>query len=133
MTSDKKLWIYDIETLINCFTVTFLHTDGITRKQFVLCNWRNDLNALANFLRDEVAGLIGYNNLGFDSPVMQSFVNMDGSYVTDHLTPRGIIEYIYETSQQVITEEKKRRKGLDVKELDLFKLHHFDNPAKSTS
>ena len=68
-----NVWIYDIEVFINCFTITFKNIETNKVKYFVIFNDRNDLIELIEFLKD-VKGLIGYNNLNYDYPILH--VNM---------------------------------------------------------
>ena len=128
----KKNYTWDIETLINCFTVTFLDADPASDEyfQFVIHDLRNDIHKINKFLHEKVKGLIGFNSLNFDSPVTEAV--LQESVV--HRTGNYYAYVAYSAAQEIITSEfRDRRKKLGIEELDLFLLHHFNNPAKSTS
>ena len=71
MSDKKKVWIYDLEQLQNCHTATFLNRDDPKEiKVFVIHYLRNDIIEYMTFLNDEVAGLIGFNSLRYDYPLL---------------------------------------------------------------
>ena len=54
--------IYDIETLINCFTYTGMNRDTKEVKQFVIHRDRNELQLFISHLKG-LQKQIGFNNL----------------------------------------------------------------------
>ena len=60
----NKLWIYDVETMINMFEVTFLSYDTDEYYTFIIDENNNDRNKIIKFVKDKM--LIGYNNKTFD-------------------------------------------------------------------
>lgn len=69
----KKNWYYDLETLKDFFCGVFKQEDEI--RIFEISYRRNDFKKLIEFLRDECSGLIGYNNINFDSQIIQYIWN----------------------------------------------------------
>ena len=67
---NKKVWIYDLETFSNFFSGTFQNVETLEVRSFYIFNDHNDLAQLIHFLKDEVSGLIGFNNVNFDYPVL---------------------------------------------------------------
>lgn len=118
------LSIYDIETIVNCFTVTFYLPAIKETKQFVIHPERDDRVALYNFLSQEL-NLIGFNCMDFDTPVLQFFY--------DHWEETNLEKKIYKFAQKLIASERKHRYEVRWPQRDLFRIWHFDNHAKSTT
>lgn len=127
-------WVYDIETYPNCFTIAFEHCEAPIRWAFEISNYRDDSAALIEFLdhlRPKFARLVGFNNIGFDYPVLHLLLKMG----------RGHAPTLYEKAQAIIgSQDKQDRWSHSVKpsdmylpQIDLFKIHHFDNNARATS
>ena len=68
-------WVYDIETYVNVFTIAFEHADAPITLSFEISDWRNDskeIIAFLEYLKDTNARMVGFNNLGFDYPVLHT-------------------------------------------------------------
>ena len=134
---DRGVWVYDIETLKSCFTYTAINVDTEEVVQYVLHKDRSDWDEFINHLK-QCKGQIGFNNLSFDYPVIHYILKtLDGS-----LKRESTVKYIYEEAQRVIEvqNEKTFSKFASIKEsevlihqLDLFKIWHYNNAARSTS
>lgn len=126
---DPKYWGYDIESFPNIFTCTFIRVCDGKRVFFEISDRRNDIDAFVDFCywlgRERCVG-VGYNNLGFDYPVIHAIME-HGAYSYDH-TMR-ILEAGNENNRKYLVWEDQRV----FKQLDLMKVHHFDNKAKMTS
>ena len=61
---NRNCWVYDIETLKNCFTYSALSIDTKEIVQFVIHKSRNDIKDLKTHL-NSIKGHIGYNNINF--------------------------------------------------------------------
>lgn len=127
-------WIYDIETYVNVFTIAFEHAEAPIKLCFEISDWRNESAALRDFLDELIhrrSRLIGFNNLGFDYPILHTFLKMGTS---DAIT-------LYKKAQAIIqSQDNEDRWSHQVKptdrmipQIDLFKIHHFDNKARATS
>lgn len=127
-------WIYDLETYPNIFTAAFKHVATGTRLLFEISERRNDLRDLVVFLQAlKSAGcrMVGYNNIGFDYPIIH-FILENALYI-------GLDE-IYGKAQALINTHWNDRFSNLVKpweihicQIDLLKVHHFDNEARTTS
>ncbi len=127
----QEEFVYDIETYKNMFSVGFVHKASGTRWIYEVSERRNQSLQLGNFIRWLVsikARLTGFNNEGFDWYVMQKLIQM-GTFTA---------EDAYQLGQAIINAES--RFGMTiwpneriVPQLDLYKIHHFDNMSKSTS
>jgi hypothetical protein len=126
-------FIYDIETFPNAFTVAVEHADLPAQWSFEISDWCNDSDALREFLhwlRANKHRMVGFNNLGFDYPVLHAFMRMG----------KANAAALYDKAQAIIQGQdgddrwKHTVKPSDrmVEQIDLFKIHHFDNKARST-
>ncbi len=125
----KKVWFYDIEQFKNFHCAIFKCRDSDDRREFVLFDDRNDYIAYINFLDNEVAGLIGFNCINYDYPMLhylKSFANWfdDSDKMNDLL---------YAKSQEIIKSDFPAIKKPLIPQLDLYKIWHFDNKNKATS
>jgi hypothetical protein len=126
-------WVYDCETFPNVFTIAFEHATESTRWSFEISNYRNDTPALLDFLRTLRAPgyrLVGFNNVGFDYPILHTLIKMG----------RGDAHHLYLLAQAIIEADDRDRFKYLIKpsdyyipQVDLMKMHHFDNNAKRTS
>lgn len=125
--------VYDIETYPNAFTLTARTLYGDVLAVWEISEFRDDRLALMqwfNWLAQTQTPMIGFNNIHFDYPVIHFiFYN-----------PNATVGQIYEKAQSIIQGSLGDRFGHVIWErhrfapqIDLFKIHHFDNKAKSTS
>ena len=127
--------VYDIETYPNIFTIGLEHTVTHQRWYFEISFRRNDLDALTQFMsicKQQGCRWVGYNNLGFDYPVMHTIYQSRNLILT--------AGDIYNKAMSIINAPHNARfahmvweSDWVVDQLDLFKVHHFDNQARSTS
>ena len=131
MTND---FIWDLETYPNVFTMAVEHASSPMRWAFEISDWRNDSRAIIEFvqwLAGRGARMVGFNSIGFDYPILHTLVRMGHS---DALT-------LYQKAQAIIGAQEDEDRWVHsvkptdrlVKQIDLFKVHHFDNKARSTS
>lgn len=136
-------WIFDIETYPNAFTFCVIRGDGKHQRIYEVSEFRNDTEELLTCLRYLKANkqrLVGFNNLGFDYPVIHKIIE---KAIIAKFNDRGFtIDYedVYEDAMSIINEMRNDGWGRiipteeqHIKQVDLFKIWHFDNKAKSTS
>ena len=128
-------YVYDIETYPNVFTLAVEHSEAPLRWAFEISDWRNDsreIVAFLQYLKDTNARMVGFNNLGFDYPVLHTLIRMGRS---DAAT-------LYQKAQAIINSQDEsddkwthqvNPSDRFVPQIDLFKIHHFDNKARATS
>ena len=130
------IWIYDIETLINCFTYTAKHRETKEVVQYTIWREINELEELMNHL-NSVKGLIGFNNLSFDYPVLHFIMNSAEKWKDSCTTEDKITAVIYDKAQKIIEDEmssyKIKSKYIKIPQLDLFTIWHYNNKARMTS
>ncbi len=127
--------LYDLESYPNFACVTFKAAGpGGAYWYFEISDRRNDIGPLCDFvatIRQWGARLVGFNNIGFDYPVLHSILMRP-----DQATAANI----YTTVCHIINKPHEDRFGhiiwdrdQIIPQLDLYKIHHFDNKAKYTS
>jgi len=128
-------YVYDIETYPNVFTLAVEHSQAPLRWSFEISDWRNDsrdIVAFLQYLKDTDARMVGFNNLGFDYPVLHTLIRMG----------RSDAPTLYQKAMAIIgSQDEGEGKWAHqinpsdrfVPQIDLFKIHHFDNKARATS
>lgn len=127
-------YVHDIENYPNVFLFGAIHALTETPYIFEISHRRDDRQAFylfTEYLREHRAEEVGYNNLGYDYPVQHSILN-NILYITN--------ADIYKKGDSIINAGDENRfahmvweKDWIVPQLDLYKIHHFDNQAKRTS
>lgn len=128
----NKFYIYDIETLLNIFTFTGKIQGEDTVYVFEISDRINQRQQLLDhlaYLQSLDAVMVGFNSLVFDYPIIHDL--LVAPYTFDH-------NRAYQLCKQIIGRQGPsgppiRMKDRIIPQLDLFKMNHFNNKAKSTS
>lgn len=133
--------IYDIECYPNIFTVVIYSPRTDRYFTFEISERRNDMPRLMTVLeRIKRYGrrMVGFNNMGYDYPVLHALINFyksGRSSAWDRLcgAAKGKSDEIinadhFDRFKHLIWENNQF-----CSQLDLFKIHHFDNVARATS
>jgi len=133
-----KTVTYDIETMQELFLVGIYdpHTDDYF--EFEVSKWANELDSFVRFTEAHKDDYwVGYNNLRFDSQVIEYiFRNYEHWYDMTGLEICALIaqkaaDVIHDANYDVFPEYREEQ--LSLKQLDLFKLSHFDNKNRMVS
>lgn len=129
--------VFDVETYPNTFTWRGVSVYTGRRFNFEISDRRNDMDVFILFMtmcsrENYNTEWVGFNNIGFDYPVCHFiYINRFASIIVDD---------IYIKAMSIIKAQDNERFGNMVWEsdhiidqIDLFKIHHFDNKSKSTS
>lgn len=126
--------VYDIETYPNVFTFTAKHYTTGCIWYFEISEYRNDIVSFCKFidvLRSTECRMVGFNNIGFDYPVIHFIYQHQSAFIS--------VEQIYQKAMDIINANGSARFSHIVWEsdwlcpqIDLYKIHHFDNKSKST-
>jgi hypothetical protein len=128
-------YVYDCETYPNVFTLAVEHAEAPLHWMFEISDLRNDSRQIVEFLqflKDTDSRMVGFNNLGFDYPVIHTLVRMGQSDANT----------LYQKAMAIINSQDDdgskwmhmvKPSDQFVQQIDLFKIHHFDNRARSTS
>jgi len=135
-----KHWVMDYETLSNCFTGVFENYKTLETRVFVVHDLQNDLGKFVSFLNENVTNKewhIAYNGLAFDSQITQFVLDNHDDWLD--FTGCEIANIIYRYAQRTIEKSNKKEFAdypqwkLAIGQIDIFKMHHWDNPAKRSS
>jgi hypothetical protein len=131
--------VYDIETLASFFSYSAINIDTYEKVSFVIHESRNDYKSLIEHL-SKCQGGVGFNNINFDYPILHYMIENYDDF--RNLDAKSIIDLIYYKAQQIIDAQNKQdfntivaipEKEVHIKQLDLFKLWHYNNKARRTS
>ena len=140
MNRDRTHWVMDFETLCSCFIAVFEDVKSDHQEIFVCHESRNDIEDLLLFLKRNVLNEewhVSFNGLSFDSQITEHIIrNEDQLLIQDGET---IAKYLYTKAQNVIQRQNAGEfsefssRDMHIRQVDVFKLNHWDNPAKRSS
>ena len=132
--------INDIETYPNCFLISFLQISTGKVRVFEMSPWKNDWAEFKLFARNCQDGFIrwvGFNNYYFDYPVIHYMLS---KYKLGTYDGAVLAKAAYAKAQELIQAGKDEKftqiiwdNNQLVPQVDLYRIHHFDNVARSTS
>jgi len=130
--------IHDIETMQEFFLIVVYNPQEDKYYEFSLNRWQNDLYKFIKYTEQHTDFFwVGYNNLRFDSQVVEWVIrNYEKWYDLSNLDICGRIaqkaaDVIHDANYDVFPEY--REEELSLRQLDLFKIHHFDNKNRRVS
>lgn len=133
-------WVMDYETLSNCFLGVFEDVKSEHREVFICHKSQNDILELITFLERNITleeWHVSFNGLAFDSQITEHILrNKEQLLEQDGET---IARFIYQKAQATIQRSNAGEfaefgsKDLQIRQIDVFKLNHWDNPAKRSS
>src|SRR5690606_11843712 len=132
-------YVYDLEVYPNAFTMSVMSVNTQQRRVYEISARKNELLliiALIERMQKLGSVMIGFNNMGYDYPMLH--------YLLSHLSSYSDGDYIckrlYLKNQEIINTPFDDRfahviwdRDQLVPQIDLMKVHHFDNQAKATS
>ncbi len=131
----------DYETICNCFVGVFVHyKDDSVKRTFVINKSTNDFTRFISFLKGNVKHKewhISYNGLAFDAQITQHILNNESKFAK--LSGEDLAKELYKFAQEVIERtdkgefQKYSPNKLKIRQIDLFKMNHWDNKAKMSS
>jgi len=123
-------WIYDIETFVNFFCVTFKNPKSQEIKRFIIFEDTNQGVELLEFIQsNSTSWFIGYNSFYFDNQIL-NFINKY-SFDICMLEPNVTTKNIHKLAMQIIKEKTKDYKyNLPFKSIDLMKIGRYKKSLK---
>lgn len=131
------LYIYDLETFRTCFLFVGKFVGASEIQVFEISRRRNqrvELLSWLSYLQNKGAQMLGFNTLNFDYPIIHNLLLEP--YTFDELKA-------YVLAQKIIDSQSFGNGGRNsfsiglreriIPQIDLMKINHFDNRAKSTS
>ena len=128
-------WVYDTEEFPNVFTIAFEHAYAPISLMFEISDQRNQSREIIEFLqylKDTDARMVGFNNIGWDYPILHTLIRMGNSDAnTLYQKAMAIINSQDEDGSRWMHTVKPTDRL--VEQIDLYLINHFDNRARSTS
>ena len=131
----------DYETICDTFIGVFQHyKDDSVRKIFIVSEKQNDLPQLISFLKLNIKNQewhISFNGLNFDAQITHKILKEQN--VLLKMSGADAAKWIYQYAQSVIDKSSKSEFlefppfKMQVRQIDLFKMNHWDNKAKMAS
>lgn len=127
-------YVYDLETYPNCWLCTVADLKERKIKVFELSTRKDQRTELFQYMREiykNKGRLIGFNNVGFDYPVLHQLLK------NKSMSPKELFDFADRVIKSGRTDDKWKYiikdKDVMIPQVDLYKIHHFDNKAKATS
>ena len=138
MENKLKVLCFDTETMQELFLINILDPEMHEQHEFMVSKWHNNLDVMINFINEHKDYyFVGYNNLRFDAQVVEWILrNYENWHEKDNLEITAMIaqkaqDVIHDANFEVFPEY--REQDLSFKQIDLFKLWHFDNKNRRIS
>jgi hypothetical protein len=133
-------WVMDYETLSNCFVAVFEDVKSENLEVFVCHESRNEIEDLVHFLKRNIQldeWHVSFNGLGFDSQITEHILRNAESLINNK--GDSVARYLYNKAQDIINRQNRKEflefspRDLQINQVDVFKLNHWDNAAKRSS
>lgn len=130
----------DYETLPNCFIGVFEHFKTDNTHVFIISEFQNDLPHFLDFLQQNIQNNewhVSFNGLNFDAQITQ-FILVKRKKLL-RMSGMDIANAIHKEATEVIGRSRNREfqkypeYKLSIKQIDVFKLNHWDNRARQSS
>lgn len=131
----KNDFIYDVESFLNIFMLNIKSVFTGDKWVFEISERRNDLTDIIAFLyrlRDIGARMVGFNNIGYDYPMIH-FMMTNAVHGVSYVDIRNKSDQIIATPWEQRFNTRVAPWDIIIPQLDLFLIHHFDNHARITS
>jgi hypothetical protein len=130
--------VYDIECLAGMFLYCGFNPATGKWVEFEISEYRNDLFALVKHLQS-LRGVycISYNGLSYDAQILQYIIDCHQNWID--YDGKRIVSIVKKFSNKVIDDQNYdlfppyREEELENQQIDLLKIHHYDNENKRTS
>lgn len=136
----SKMFVYDIETYKEAFTFSVVRADGKFKQTFQCSKFKNEIDrvvACIEYLKKNKYYMVGFNNIGFDYPVLHELITKIN---LEDKSGQWIAKKVFDIAQKQIDSFKDEGFGNTVKyedqvvkQIDLYRIWHFNNKAKATS
>ena len=136
----RQHYVMDYETLCSCFIAVF---EGVKSEEpiiFTIHESKNEILELVSFLERNIAydeWHVSFNGIGFDSQITEHILRNKEQLLEQ--SGDTIARFIYRKAQDVINRSNNGEfqeyspRDLSIRQLDVFKLNHWDNNAKRSS
>ena len=133
-----KVFIYDIETMQELFLIHVYDPQQDKGYDFLISQWHNNFDGFVKLLHDHPEHYwVGYNNLRFDAQVVEWILRSyeqwheaSGLSITAKIAQKAA-DVIHDANFEVFPEFREDQ--LSFKQIDLFKVNHYDNKNRMVS
>jgi hypothetical protein len=132
--------IWDIETYPNVFSICFYNPEKDAIRMFEMSDWKNDWKDFQKFTNNCSNGFVrwvGFNNYYFDYQVIHACLQ---KFKMGEFKGADIARFAHQKANELIRSSKDEKftsivwdNNHIVPQVDLFRIHHFDNVARATS
>jgi len=138
----KTHYVMDYETLSNCFIACFESVKSEDREIFTVHADKNEIIEFIAFLEKNIQlgeWHVSFNGLGFDSQITEHILRNKDQLIYGYGDGEEIARWIYSKAQDVIGRQNRQEflefspRDLQIHQVDVFKLNHWDNNAKRSS
>ena len=136
----REHYVMDYETLCSCFIGVFEGVKSEEQIIFTIHESKNEILELVTFLERNIAyneWHVSFNGIGFDSQITEHILRNKEQLLEQ--SGDTIARFIYRKAQDVINRSNNGEfqeyspRDLSIRQLDVFKLNHWDNNAKRSS
>ncbi|MEI6887473.1 MAG: hypothetical protein WCK31_04540, partial [bacterium] len=127
----------DFETMVNLFCAVFIHYKTDEKKVFIIHDLKDDTEEFLEFLDHNKRfheWHISFNGLHFDSQITEAILKKKDFI---NISTKERLTFIYATSQAIIKRVEQWPEypewKLSIKQIDVFKINHWDNANKRSS
>ena len=133
-------WVMDYETILNCFVAVFEDVKTDHKEIFVIHKERNDCLEFITFLERNILldeWHVSFNGISFDAQVTEHILGNKEQLL--EMNGEDVALFIYDKAQNVIQKQNEGEWSefapwtLQIRQVDVFKLNHWDNAAKRSS
>lgn len=136
-------WVYDWESYPNVATLTVIHASGKWLKTYEISERKNDTEGIAECLRYMVRKrqrMVGFNNIAYDYGLIHEIISILQKAKKANTSAKVTAHHLFKLTEKLIGDMKDDSKNFGmresehfIKQVDLYKINHFDNKARSTS
>lgn len=127
-----KIVVYDTEIYPNLLLYIFYDIELQQYFEFEISPFRDNRKELITYLKT-VSLMVGFNNISYDYPLLHLLINL----LNKNFKTKGkdIVKAIKAKSDSIFKSKRYAHEIYNplIPQLDLYKIHHFDNQAKTTS
>lgn len=135
-------WVMDLETMVNLFVGVFQDYKTKETRIFKIHSDFdiNDIKELIDFLERNIdldEWHISFNGLGFDSQIIEFILK--NKYKLLSMSNEDLVDTLYNVAQDTISKSRNKEFAaypewtLSIKQIDVYKINHWDNANKRTS
>lgn len=128
-------YCFDLEIYPNIFSMAIVACDKSEAHIFEVSDRKNQMSQMLTFLRKlykRKDRMVGFNNVGFDYPLLHMILSNKGNVSVWDIYQKAVSIIHAQDDDSKFANTVPEHKVL-IPQIDLYKIHHFDNKARATS